>query len=579
MPLREDLAALGRGIIKSAVEAASDWLKADPPLKEPERSPEVSMGVQAQSPMPMGMAPMGFSDPNIDHPVPQQSAENDPKSLFYDPFAIIEQLGYKDKPSQISYGTLRNIVWKVPIIQSIIQTRINQISAFSYPQSNRYQMGYRIRLRDHDAKPTPADKKWSAKCEEYLQNTGVTCNPAGRDNFETFIRKLAWDTLTYDQVAIEVVPNRLGQPAEWYAVDGASVRIADTATTFMNEDQVDAIRYVQIYDGMIVAEYKQNEMVFGVRNPRSDIRQHGYGTSELEMMIPVVTSLLWSWAYNAKFFSQGSAAKGILNFKGAVPEKQLSAFRRHWYQMLSGVENAWRTPITNAEDLQWVNMQANNRDMEFSAWMDFLIKVACSLFLIDPIEVNFQYGNIGQSSALQESSNTDKITESRERGLRPLLRHLSSWINRGIIWPLNEDFEFEFVGLDAKTRDEVMAYTAQAVRSVRTIDELRAEDDLPPLPDGSGAIILDPTWNQVRQQAQQQQQQQQQAFAGPQQPQQPGMPPELAAMMQQAPGGPEQQQIGGPPEESPNTDVPFEQVVQKSRKPATEKKVVVDITL
>ena len=550
MGLRDDLAALGRGVFQSAL----DLIKGDPP--EPEESP----------PVPSEAFGMMTPDAMTGAPVPTQPAEDDPKALFYDPFAIIEQLGYKDKPTQISYGTLRSIVWKVPIVHAIVQTRVNQIAAFSYPQTNRYQMGYRVRLRDHESKPTPADKKWARECESYLQRTGVTKNPMGRDNFETFVRKLTWDALVYDQACIEVVPNRMGQPAEFYAVDSASIRLADTATTFMDEDLEDAIRYVQIYDGMIVAEYKQEELVFGVRNPRTDMRQHGYGTSELEMLVPAVTSLLWAWQYNSKFFSQGSAAKGIINFKGAIPEKQLKAFRRHWYQMLSGIENAWRTPITNADDLQWVSMQSTNRDMEFSAWMDFLIKVVCALYTIDPIEVNFQYGNIGQKSSLQEASNKEKITESRERGLRPLLRYIASWINRGIVWPMNENFEFEFVGLDAKTRDEVMTYTAQAVRSVRTIDELRAEDDLPPLPDGSGQIILDPTWNQVRQQAQQQQQQQMQALAGPSgggaPGGMPGMPPDPNQMMGQPPGA--QPGQPPPPEQSPPVEVPFDQLAQKS---------------
>jgi hypothetical protein len=523
----DDALLIGRNVVGAAAEAFAKALPVNPPTGDPEQDfslkPPASMGGD----------------------VPTEKAEDDPKSLFYDPFSIIEQLGYKDRPSQISYGTLKNIVWKMPIIHAVIHTRVNQVAAFAQPQANRYQMGYRIRLKDHEAKPSPADKKWARKCEAYLSQTGVTDNPIGRDNFEAFLRKLTWDSLVYDQACGEIVPNRKGQPAEWYAVDAASIRQADTATTYMNEDLDEAIRYVQIYDGMIVSEYTQNEMIFGVRNPRSDMRQHGYGTSELEMLIPAVTSLLWAWQYNSKFFSSGSAAKGILNFKGAVPEKQLRAFRRHWYQMLSGVENAWRTPITNADELQWVNMQNTNRDMEFSAWIDFLIKVVCSIYCLDPVEINFQYGNVGQSSTLQEASNKDKITESKERGLRPILNYLSTWINRGIIWPLNPNFEFEFVGLDARTRDEVNTYNQTAVRTIRTIDELRAEDDLPALPNGTGQVLLDPGWLQVKQAAEQAKQQAQQPMGG-----MPGMPPGMGQPpQQQLPPGPpqQQQQLPGQP--------------------------------
>lgn len=565
MGLFDDALNLGRSLLGSAAEVVSDWAKAVPV--------EMPTGDPAQDFSLKPPASMGGD-------VPTEKAEDDPKALFYDPFSIIEQLGYKDKPSQISYGTLRNMVWKMPIIHAVIQTRVNQVAAFARPQANRYQMGFRVRLRDHESKPTSADKKWAREMEAMVMRTGITQNPAGRDNFETYLRKVAWDSLVYDQACTEIVPNRKGEPAEWYAVDASSIRQADTATTYMNEDLQEAIRYVQIYDGMIVSEYTQNEMIFGVRNPRTDMRQHGYGVSELEMLVPAVTSLLWAWQYNSKFFSQGSAAKGILNFKGAVPEKQLRAFRRHWYQMLSGIENAWRTPITNAEDLQWINMQNTNRDMEFSAWMDFLIKVVCALYCLDPVEINFLYGNIGQSSTLQEHSNREKITESKERGLRPLLHFLETWMNRGIIWPINENFEFEFVGLDARTRDEVNAYNQTAVQTIRTVDELRAEDDLPPLPNGTGQVLLNPTWVQVKQQAeqaqQQQQQQQQQATMPSQQPpglQGPGMPPGMGA-------GPEMQAPPmAPPEGSVSMPTEGQWEASMTAPSKMKRRPLVDITL
>ncbi len=62
--------------------------------------------------------------------------------------------------------------------------------------------------------------------------------------------------------------------------------------------------------------------------------------------------------------------------------------------MLAGVGNAWKTPILNADDgVEWVSMQSNNRDMEYNEWMNFLLKLACAMFLMDPAEVNFKFGS------------------------------------------------------------------------------------------------------------------------------------------------------------------------------------------
>lgn len=487
MAWQDRLRNVARNLAGVTGEALADY--AGGPL---EKGGLVLQGDDDQDDAPGGTHP----DTAADNPVPDEQATTDPKSLFWDPFAIIEQLGYKERPSSVTYGTLKAMVWKTPIIHSIIQTRIQQMAAFCQPSKDRYDLGFRIKVRDSVKEATPEERKWIQQGETLITRTGVTDNPRGRDTFETFVRKLMWDSLTYDQFVFEVVPNRRGEPAEWYAVDASTIRLADTASTYLSEDQTEAVRYVQIYDGMIISEYTQNELCFGVRNPRTDIRLFGYGVSEVEMLMTVITAMLFGWTYNQNAFTQGSSQKGILNFKGAIPERQLKGFRRHWYQMVAGVENSWRVPITNAEELQWINMQNSNRDMEYNAWFDFLIKVACAVLTIDPVEVNFKYGNAGQRSAMNEANNKEKITESKERGLRPLLRFLETKINQHIIWPLNESFEFKFVGLDAKTRDETAELNTKLVKTVRMIDEIRAEDNLPPLPEGKGQVILDPTWLQ-----------------------------------------------------------------------------------
>lgn len=490
MSLRDSLKALGLSAVGAGAELALGW--AEGLQKAAGQDDQDETGKATRDPTPDGG----------DIPTDQDLALGDPKSMFWDPFAIIEQLGYKERPTQITYGTLRAIFYKMPIVSDVIQTRVQQVAAFARPQHDRYDIGFRLKLRDQEAKPKSADKKWIKEMEGLLMHTGVHDDPRHRDDFETFLRKLIWDSLVYDQACIEVVPNRKGTPAQWYAVDASTIRLADTASAYQKKKTREDTRYVQIYDGMIITEYNTEQLCFGIRNPRTDMKLYGYGTSELEMVMIAITSLLWGWQYNQRFFSQGSATKGILNFKGAIPEAQLKAFRRHWYTMISGVENAWRTPITNADDLQWLSVMETNKDMEFSAWMDFLIKVFCGAYQMNPVEVNFQYGNVGQKGGLNEANNKEKITESKERGLRPLLRFLAKLINTHIVWPINDNFEFEFVGLDAGTQDDTAKLNQMRVKTTRTIDELRAEDDYEPMPDGMGEVILDPVylqWAQLKQ--------------------------------------------------------------------------------
>lgn len=508
MGIRETIAGLGRAAAGAAGEMLADFSKSHPPGKyNVDEGPETAPGGEDE-------------DTAKNHPVPVDNSPEDPKALFWDPFSIIAAMGYKERPSQISYATLRAMVWRMPIIQAIIQTRLNQVASFAKPQRDRYGLGFRIQTRDSRKQPTKVETEWIRQMTALIQRTGVTESPRGRDTFEKLLRKVVWDSYVYDQLAIEIVPDRKGRPCEWYAVDAATIRLADTARNYVPDDDLKTIRHVQIYDGMIVAEYALGELAFGVRNPRSDLRAYGYGVSELEMLVSTITALLWGFEYNMMAFRQGSVHKGLLNFKGTIPDKQMKAFRRFWYQMLSGIENAWKTPITNADDVQWVPMHTTNRDMEYNAWIDFQIKVACSMYQIDPVEVNFKYGNVGQKSGLTEASNKEKITESKERGLRPLLRFLADLINQFILWPINEAFEFEFVGLDARSPEQAADLATKQVKSIKTVDEIRAEDDLPPLPDGKGQVILDPTWLQFSQAKEAAAQQQQGGAPG--QPGQPG---------------------------------------------------------
>ncbi|RYF12879.1 MAG: phage portal protein [Deltaproteobacteria bacterium] len=425
------------------------------------------------------------------------AADVQPKSVMLDPYGMVASMGYRERNAAISYYTLQALVYRAPVIASIIQTRCNQVSSFARPQPNKYATGYRVMLRDKNAKPSRAATKFAQKQESLIHQTGIGQNPRGREGFASYLKKLTRDTLTLGHDATEIVPNRRGEPAEFFAVDAKTIRIADTDRINMAQTQAGQVAYVQIYDGVIISEYTQDEMAFGIRNPVSDIRSQGYGIGELEMLVETVTNLINTWDYNANFFKNGSAPKGMINFKGTVSGEMVAAFRRHWYAMLQGVDNAWRTPIGNAsEGVEWVPMQMNNKDMEMSAFNEVLIKAACGVFAIDPAEINFSFGNQGQTQSMGSQDNNEKVVHSQERGLRPLLSHFANTINTHIIWPIDQDFHFTFMGLDAMTRDQSADLNTKQVKSYRTIDEVRADDDLEPLPDKKGEVILDPTYMQ-----------------------------------------------------------------------------------
>lgn len=360
MAIRDRIVGAGR----SALRAADSYLASvspdtgdspvldvdlDEPLVRGETGNTTS-GSGDATPIKNGSKPAQFELPS--------PTSDDPRALYWDPFSVVEQLGYKDKPTAMTYNTLRTIMWRVPIIRAIIQTRVNQVAAFAIPQRNRFDPGFRVKLRDPAQRATRAARKFESELEAMIMQSGVRSDARYRDNFEQFLRKFVLDSLSLDQACAEILYGRNGKPAEWYAVDAATIRLADMRKLSPDLDPA-AIKTVQVYDNVIINEFRADEMMFCIRNPRTDTRSYGYGTSEIEMLMSTVTSILYAWNYNQNFFQQGSVAKGFLNIRGNMPERQLKQFRRQWYQQLASVANAWRTPILSAEKgVDWHNMQS-----------------------------------------------------------------------------------------------------------------------------------------------------------------------------------------------------------------------------
>lgn len=434
-----------------------------------------------------------------------EPTDEKPRALFHDPYSVMDWGGWRERPSSVTYDTLRSMATKNTVVASIILLRVNQISQFARPQQGRYDKGYKVILRDRrDAKRTMTrgEQQQATEIERMLETTGILLDderPSDRDNFRSFIKKWVRDQLIYDQFAFEKIRDRSGRISRFIALPSETIRPA-----VMDEEHIDAaerrerVSHVQVYEDTVIAEFSPDDIAWCVMNPRSDLRVNSFGFSPLEQSVNLITAWLFGFEYNQRFFTQGSAIKGILNVKGAIPDRQLRAFRRLWYSMVSGVSNAWRTPILNSEDIQWVSMHSTNREMEFGQWMDWLTKLLSAMYQIDPIEINFQFGNTGQKQSMGEGNQEYKIVESKDKGLRPTMEHIQDCINTHMVWEINEDFEFAFTGIDGKAEEKEREGWVAEVKAYKTINEVRAEADMEPLPPEKGDVILDSTWAQLQ---------------------------------------------------------------------------------
>ncbi len=389
----------------------------------------------------------------------QESKKNELKSFTYSPMNdYYSGQGYKYKPQGLNSEILRNMA-NTPQIKAIINTRIEQAGNFNQFTVDTQKPGWTIRKKrnifdDADKELTNTEKKEIQFLSDFLE-TGGNIGSWDFDGWESFTRKLFNDSWSLDQGVFEVSIDRVGKPTSFDVYDGGTFYLAEHK--IMNERDAEKMeaymingylpRYVQVFGNTVHHEYYPWELCFGIRNATTNINMNGYGLSENEVLIQVITWMLNSNQYNGNFFQQGSNPKGILNFRDNVDNTKLEEFKQNWRNTLSGTSNSHKLAAMSGGDVEWIDMHLSNKDMEFSKWSEFLTVLACTVFRIDPSEVGFTLE--GQKGVFGQDGQKERIRHSKEKGLEPFLKFWQKKFTKYIVGPMSDGkYIFEFTGLE-----------------------------------------------------------------------------------------------------------------------------------
>ena len=394
----------------------------------------------------------------------QEQKEGDLKSFLYNPdLQSLNTQNYRLPTKKLSYFMLRGMA-RTPVIRTVIGTRVDQVAGFAEPVNNEQEKGWMIRkkrgLFTEEKELTSQEKKDMEALTNFILEGGATENQWEFESFEEYLRELTYDSLCVDQMCFENVYTKGGKLVQFYPIDATTIRLVDNTdeaalSQYTTKYKGYWPKYCQVWQDQIHTFYYPWEMTFGVRNQITDINANGYGISELEDMIQIVTWLLFGMQYNGNFFSQGSNPKGFFSIKGNVPPGALADFKQLWRNTISGVHNSHKVPVieSGGADVNWINMQQHNSDMEFHQWLDFLTIIACCIFKIDPSECGFnmqqKQGIFGQDGQKQ------RLKHSQSKGLTPILRLIQRIITKYVINQLNSRYEFVFCGVE--TDDQVVA--------------------------------------------------------------------------------------------------------------------------
>lgn len=360
--------------------------------------------------------------------------------------------------------------------------------------------------------------------EQFVLNCGVLEQRPFKTlkwNFDSCLRAWVRDTYTYDLISTEVVPNKMNQPHHFFPADSSTIKFAAPSLkkykTFPGaqanldflypEKEVEALdkkdalelddekldqnlyKFVQVVRGRIERAYTGDEMKVGIRNMTTDIYNNGYGIAELELLVSLVSSHLNTEYYNKSYFTQGFSAKGILHLQAPIPRRKLETIRQQWHHMIRGSRNSFQTPIFAGMDkIEWIPLTQNHSDIEFSGWMNYLIKMMCAIYQIDPYEIGIGMKDEGKAG-ISGDNTEEKMSASKDKGLYPLLRFLENYINKNIIDMVDPDFCIKFTGLTEESAKDALNRQKEMAKFCLTVNEIRQEIGKPPLP-GMDEVIL-----------------------------------------------------------------------------------------
>ena len=441
-----------------------------------------------------------------DNPVPfpsKNQGKEGMQSVTVDEYQLVAQGAYYDPPSVISPYAMRGLVEGMPIINSIILTRVRQVEQFCRPQMSHAEIGFVIAHVDENVELTADHKNKVQLIQQFVINSGWEFDPRRRkrlkrDTFSALMAKVVRDTLTLDAIAIETEWKRnakLGLDG-LYAVDGATIRLC-TEAGYDGDDEIFAL---QVVGDRIRTAYTYEDLIYEIRNPRSDVTIAGYGYSETEMLVRVVTYMLNAMTFNGSYFDKNSIPRGILNLYGNYSPEDIAAFKRYWSAMVKGIENRHNMPVMVSKDnesaAQFVEIGGQLDEMQFAKWLQFLTSVACAVYSIAPEEISMESFSSGKSS-LSGSDTEEKITLSKDKGLGSLLGKIENTYSDYIIQTFDPNLNLRFMGLNGEDADKRF----EMRKLVATFNEGRRDIGLSKVEGPMGDAPINPAllgvWQQI----------------------------------------------------------------------------------
>lgn len=382
------------------------------------------------------------------------------------------------RPIGLDWADMDYVAAAFPILPLIYRTRLMQIEQFLHWEDREYLPGFQLRFKNRSKKISEKDQERFTRLTTFLLNCGEVTDPRerkriGRDDLVDFTKKHLKDSLKFDHAPIELVLNPMGKFVGWVAPDARRIYLADPNTgvqaTYPEGFQppfnqlmgpqahvgdMSDVLAVYTKDGQVTGFYTYKTMLYHVRNPTSDENYYGYGQPEIEDLLRVAAAFMNAWTVNENSITDNPIPRGILALFGQFDPKVMQGFKQDVTAQLSGATNRYRIPMLWSDETeggggkaQWISTGEPVNDQIYAKWIMLLIALACAMYGIDPTEIALEGYTSGTTSPLSGTDTEERITASKDRGLRTLLSFLQRNLNE-ILSIIDPEVELVWTGLD-----------------------------------------------------------------------------------------------------------------------------------
>lgn len=362
----------------------------------------------------------------------------------------------------ISYGLPSQTLWKMYkyniIVRGSIDTIVREVISTNYV----------VTTKDY-VEETEKDKEDAKEILKFFEK----CNP-NKQSLTDVLEEMLYDLMVLDGGAIEKGIGNDGKLKELWAVDASTIRI-DATEHGLIKGYWQEVRE----EGRQPITYSKDDLIYFSLTPRTNSL---YGLSKLETIHNLITAFLYAELHNLKFFENNTVGKGVLYLEKQIPEAQMDRFREYWRAENSGQPHKFMVISGSYGDIKWIPMQQSSKDMELINYLNWITKMIFFAFGVRPSEVGFT-DDLKGAPAMGQMIQSQAF---RSNTLYPLLRKIERIITRDIISKefKNNNLQFKFIeenSLDEKMKkaqiDNILINAG-----LRTVDELRKEDGLGPMP-------------------------------------------------------------------------------------------------